>query len=165
MKKIILFVSVFIIAANCVAQEQLAFPFQGGKVIMNRFFKDSLVVSPQIIQKKATGLVIFKFTADPKGGISKIIVYYADDAVLVPPVIEALRKSNHKWIIPDHEKFNDFILPISYSFNPPPQGTRGVQKAVYDFNRAKKPIFSTDQVPLDLATLLPAVMVTYDISQ
>ena len=165
MKKIILFVSVFIIAANCVAQEQLAFPFQGGKVIMTRFFKDSLVVSPQIMQKKATGLVIFKFTVDPKGGISKIIVYYADDAVLVPPVIEALRKSNHKWIIPDHEKFNDFILPISYSFNPPPQGMHGVQKAVYDFNRTKKPIFSTDQVPLDLATLLPAVMVTYDISQ
>lgn len=147
------------------AQAQLAFPFQGGKDIMTRFFKDSLVVSPQLKQKKATGMVIFKFTADEKGGISKIIIYYADDAVLVPPIIEALKKSNHKWIIPDHEKFNDFILPISYNFNPPALNTRAVQKAVYDFNQAKKPIFSTDQVPLDLATLLPTVMVTYDISQ
>jgi hypothetical protein len=165
MKKLVLFITALIISANCFAQAQLAFPFQGGKDIMTRFFKDSLIVSPQIIQKKATGLVIFKFTADEKGGISKIIIYYADDAVLVPPVIEALKKSNHKWIIPDHEKFNDFILPISYSFNPPPQGSRSVQKAVYDFNQSKKPIFSTDQVPLDLATLLPTVMVTYDISQ
>ena len=165
MKKIILFIAVLVISANCIAQAQLAFPFQGGKDIMTRFFKDSLVVSPQLKQKKATGMVIFKFTADEKGGISKIIIYYADDAVLVPPIIEALKKSNHKWIIPDHEKFNDFILPISYNFNPPAINTRAVQKAVYDFNQAKKPIFSTDQVPLDLATLLPTVMVTYDISQ
>jgi hypothetical protein len=165
MKKILLFITALIISANCMAQAQLAFPFQGGKAIMTRFFKDSLVVSPQIIQKKASGLVLFKFTADTKGGISKIIIYYADDAVLVPPIIEALKKSNHKWIIPDKEKFNDFILPFSYSFNPPPPGIKGVQKAVYDFNQSKKPIFSTDQVPLDLATLLPTIMVTYDISQ
>ena len=165
MKKIFLFIAVLVISANCMAQAQLAFPFQGGKDIMTRFFKDSLVVSPQLKQKKATGTVIFKFTADEKGGISKIIIYYADDAVLVPPIIEALKKSNHKWIIPDHEKFNDFILPISYTINPPALSTRAIQKAVYDFNQAKKPIFSTDQVPLNLATLLPAIMVTYDISQ
>jgi hypothetical protein len=147
------------------AQAQLAFPFQGGKDILTRFFKDSLVVSDEIIQKKATGLVIFKFTADEKGGITKIIIYYADDAVLVPPIIDALKKSNHKWIIPDHEKFNDFILPVSFSFNPPAPGTKGVQKAVYEFNLKRKPIFSTDQIPLDLATLLPTIMINYDIAE
>lgn len=165
MKKALLAITAVLIAVNCTAQEQLAFPFQGGKDIMNRFFKDSLVVSPQIIQKKATGLVIFKFTADEKGGISKIIIYYADDAALVPPIIAALKKSNHKWIIPDHEKFNDFILPVRYSLTPTAAGSKGIQKAVYDFNVNRKPIFSTDQIPLNQATLLPAIMVTYDIPQ
>lgn len=147
------------------AQEKLAFPFQGGKDIMNRFFKQNLIVSPDIIQRKATGTVIFKFTADEKGAITKIIIYYADDAVLVPPIIDALKKSNHKWIIPDHEKFNDFILPVSYSFNPPASESPDLQKTVYEYTRDRKPIFSTDQIPLDLATLLPTVMVNYDITQ
>ncbi len=141
------------------AQAQLVFPFQGGKDVMTRFFKENLTVSPEIIQKRATGLVIFKFTADEKGKITKIIIYYADDAVLVPPIIEALKMSNHKWIIPDHETFNDFILPVSYRFNPPAAAKADLVKAVYNFSQNRKPIFSTDQIPLDLATLLPAIMV------
>jgi hypothetical protein len=145
------------------AQDQLAFPFQGGKDIMTRFFKDSLIVSQDIIDKKATGSVIFKFTADDKGRIGKIVIYYADDAVLLPPVIEALKKSNHKWIIPDHAKFNDFILSVTYSFNPPPIVTRSMQKAVYEFNLNHKPISADDQIPLDRATLLPTVVVNYDL--
>jgi len=107
--------------------------------------------------------VIFKFTADDKGGITKIVVYYADDAVLVPPVIDAIKRSNHKWIIPDHEKFNDFILPVSFSMNPPASKSGDVKAEVYEFNMTRKPMMSTDQIPLDIATLLPTVSVGYDI--
>jgi len=154
-----------LLSVYCMAQEQLAFPFQGGKDVMTSFFKDSLSVSPDIIQKRATGVVIFKFTADDKGGITKLIVYYADDALLIPPIIEALKKSNHKWIIPDHEKSHDFILPFSLSFNQPAAPVKGLSKAVYDFYRVRKPIVTSNQVPLDMATLLPTVQVNYDIGE
>ena len=147
------------------AQETLSFPFQGGKDVMTSFFKANIVVSQEIIQKRASGTVVFKFTADEKGTITKIVVYYADDAVLVPPIIEALKKSNHKWIIPDHEKFNDFIIPFSYTFNAPPAESEELRKDVYTYTRNRKPIFSTDQVPLDEATLLPAVSINYDLTQ
>ncbi|WP_428328270.1 hypothetical protein [Mucilaginibacter sp.] len=163
MKKIILSAAALLLSVCCMAQEQLAFPFQGGKDIMTRFFKENLAASPEIIQKKATGTVIFKFTADIKGTITKIVIYYADDAVLVPPIIEALKKSNHKWIIPDHEKSNDFILAFSYSFNAPETQSAELRKAVYDYITNRKPIFSTDQIPLNLATLLPTVMINYDV--
>ena len=132
---------------------------------MTAFFKDSLTVSPDIIQKRATGVVIFKFTADTKGGITKLVVYYADDAILVPPVIEAIKKSNHKWIIPDHEKFHDFILQFAVNFNPPESPVKGLQKAVFDFNRHRKPIVTSNQIPLNEATLLPTVMVNYDVTE
>jgi hypothetical protein len=164
MKKALLSIIIIFQAVCCMAQEQLAFPFQGGKEVMNSFFKDSLAVSPEIIQRKATGTVIFKFTADEKGKISKIVIYYADDAVLVPPIIEALKKSNHKWIIPDHEKFNDFILTFSYNFNPPALESKTVKNEVYKYNISHKPISSTDQIPLDQATLLPTVKLNYDIT-
>jgi len=48
------------------AQQQLAFPFQGGDRAMTQFFKDSIAVSSDIIKSKATGTVVFKFTADQK---------------------------------------------------------------------------------------------------
>src|SRR5579863_674325 len=95
------------LSINCLAQEQLAFPFQGGSTVMTQFFNDSLKISPQIIRAKASGLVIFKFSADEKGNIKNLVIYYADDAILAPPAIEALKKSNHKWIIPDNEKLHD----------------------------------------------------------
>ena len=163
MKKILLLVFVLFLSVNCMAQEELSFPFQGGRTIMAHFFKDSLIVSPDIILKKATGLVIFKFTADEYGKISKLVVYYADDLLLTPPVIEALRKSNRKWIIPDHEKFHDFIIPFSISFNIPDTGNAAVQEAYYNFYLNRNPILSLDQVPLNAATLLPVVVVKYDI--
>ena len=147
------------------AQEQLAFPFQGGKDVMTSFFKDSLSVSPDIIQRRATGVVIFKFTADEKGSITKLVIYYADDAILIPPIIDAIKKSNHKWVIPDHEKFHDFILQFVVGFNPPESPVKGLQKAVYDYNRHRKPMVTTNQVPLNEATLLPTVMVGYDITE
>lgn len=154
-----------LVSAYCMAQEQLAFPFQGGKDVMTGFFKDSLTVSPDIIQKKATGVVIFKFTADEKGNITKLVIYYADDAILIPPIIAAIKKSNHKWVIPDHEKFHDFILQFVVSFNPPVSPVKGLQKAVYDYNRHRKPMLTNNQVPLNEATLLPTVTVNYDISE
>src|SRR6187402_777071 len=102
MKKIFLFAITLLLCSYCMAQQQLSFPFQGGKDVMTRFFKDSLTVSKDIIKKRATGTAIFKFTADDKGAISKIVIYYTDDLLLTQPIIEALKKSNHKWIIPDH---------------------------------------------------------------
>jgi len=165
MKKILLLVTAITFSLHCLAQEQLSFPFQGGKDIMTGFFRDSLTVSPEIVHKHATGSVIFKFTADVQGRISKIIVYYADDAALVAPVIDALKRSDHKWIIPDHEKFHDFIIPFSFSFNVPAAEGQRLQAAIYDYVRNRKPVITENQVPLDRATLLPTVMVKYDITR
>jgi hypothetical protein len=144
------------------AQAELAFPFQGGKDIMINYFKNNLTVTPEIMKKRATGMVLFKFTADEKGKISKMIVYYADDAVLAQPVIEALKKSNRKWIIPDHEKLHDYILPFSFNVHNPTPDTLSIIK-LYKGIANRKPITTTNQVPLDLATLLPAITIDYDI--
>jgi hypothetical protein len=164
MKKNILIIIFLFVSVCCMAQQELAFPFQGGSEAMAQFFRDSLVVSPQLTQKKAAGMVVFKFTADNKGAITKLVIYYADDSILAPPAIEALKKSNHKWIIPDKEKFHDFIIPFSIGFNPA-TNDESVQKAFYSFYKNRKPILSTDQVPLDNATLLPAVVINYDTGQ
>lgn len=166
MKKIVLFITVMLVSFYGMAQKKSAFPFRGGKENMIRFFKDSLVVSPAIIQEKATGLVVFKFTADDEGNLTKIVVYYADDAVLVQPIIDVLKKSNHKWILPDHERLNDFIIPFSYSFTQPATPNKGIQKAVYDYISHRKPIYFTNQLLLDTAAnLLPTIMINYDIPQ
>lgn len=130
---------------------------------MTHFFKDSLVVSPVIIQRKTTGVVILKFTADGQGNIAKTIIYYADDAILVSPVIEAVKKSNHKWIIPSREKSHDFIISVNIRYNLPETDDAAMQKAAMDNYRNKRPILSNNQVPLDMATLLPAITINYDI--
>ncbi len=163
MKKITLVTIGLFLAVFCKAQENLAFPFQGGSKIMTRFFKDSLKVSPEIISKKATGTATFKFTADENGAITKIVIYYADDLLLTPPIINALKKSNHKWIIPDHEKSHDFIIPFTINFDIPLTGNGAVQKAYYDFYLHHKPVLTVDQIPLNEATLLPTVVVTYTV--
>ncbi|WP_374949890.1 hypothetical protein [Mucilaginibacter sp.] len=163
MKKLIIIALLLTSAVYCRAQEDLAFPFQGGSPVMERFFKDTLKVSPEIISKKAAGMAVFKFTADVNGNISKIVIYYADDYLLTLPVIEALKNSSKKWIIPNKEKFHDFIIPFSIGFNKPTTGVAEVQKAAYAFYRTRKPIVSKDQIPLNSATLLPTVTVQYDI--
>jgi hypothetical protein len=163
MKRTLLAIAILFTSICCNAQQTVSFPFQGGSSIFNRFFKDSLTVSPEIIQKRATGTVIFKFTADSKGTIKKIIVYYADDYLLTAPLIEALKKSNHKWIIPDNENLHDFIITFSINFNPPAGTDDNLNAAVYNFNVNRKPIISHDQVPIDDATLLPTVVVNYDL--
>lgn len=165
MKRLLLFIALVLSSVLVKAQTQLAFPFQGGSPIMSRFFKDSLVVSPEIRKKKATGTAVFKFTADDKGTIKKIIVYYADDAILVVPIIEALKKSNHKWIIPDHEKLHDFILPFSISFNAAANTSNATIKQAFDYYSQRKPIISYNQVPLEAATLLPTVLISYDLTE
>jgi hypothetical protein len=163
MKKFILLTIALFLSGYCIAQQQLAFPFQGGSTAMTQFFKDSISVSPEIIKSKANGTVVFKFTADQKGTIQKLVIYYADDAILAPPLIAALKKSDHKWVVPDNEKTHDFILSFAVNFNPPAEGTPSPQKGVYNFYLKKKPILSTNQVPLDNVTLLPAVLVKYSI--
>ncbi|RVU01746.1 hypothetical protein EOD41_07240 [Mucilaginibacter limnophilus] len=163
MKKAVFTLGLVIFTMTAMAQQHLAFPFQGGSAVLTKFFKDSLIVSPEIVKKKAVGTAIFKFTADDKGNISKIIVYYADDAVLVVPIINALRKTNRKWIIPDRQKLHDFILPFSIGFNAPAKATDVNQRDLYDYTLKRKPIVAYDQVPLDEATLLPAITVKYNI--
>ena len=147
----------------CMAQEQLAFPFQGGSTVMTQFFKDSVTVSRQIIRAKANGVVVFKFTADEKGTITKLVIFYADDAILAPPLIEALKKSSHKWIIPNNEKSHDFILSFSIGFTPSATDVASAKEGLYNFYQKHKPILSANQVPLDNVTLLPTVVVNYKI--
>lgn len=163
MKKVFLSAIALFLSIYSMAQQQLAFPFQGGSQAMTQFFKDSIAVSPEIIRSKANGTVIFKFTADEKGTIKKLVIYYADDAILAPPLIEALKKSNHKWVVPDNEKFHDFILSFAISFAQPAEGTPSPQKGLYNFYLKRKPILSVNQIPLDNVTLLPAVTVSYKI--
>ena len=162
MKK--LFFIAFLLSSSiyCEAQEgNLAFPFQGGSPIMTRFFKDSLQVGTDVVNKKATGTAVIKFTADLSGNISRIVIYYADDYILAVPIIEALKKSTKKWIIPNKEKYHDFILPFSIAYLYPSSGQAEVQKAAYEFYVQRRPIISKDQIPLNSATLLPTVIVEY----
>lgn len=165
MKKLFIVALMLTIAYTATAQQQLAFPFQGGKQIMMQFFKENITIPPALSKQKANGLAIFKFTADPQGNIRKIIVYYADDVALTPPLIEALRKSAQKWIIPDKEKQHDFILPISIKFNQPAMETVALDKSVYAYYNKRHPLMAFDQIPIDMATLLPAVVISYDIAQ
>jgi hypothetical protein len=162
MKKISLLIAATLLSFCCMGQAQLAFPFQGGKDVMINYFKNNLVVTPDIMKKRATGMVLFKFSADEKGKISKMIIYYADDAILAAPVIDALKKSNHKWVIPDHETLHDFIIPFSFNVNNPNPDTLSIVK-LYKGIANRKTITTTNQVPLDMATLLPAITINYDI--
>lgn len=164
MMKIVAFFAALLFTTSCFAQQELAFPFQGGKDIMNKFFKENIQVSSDIVKRKANGTAVFKFTADTAGAIKKIIIYYADDVSLVTPVIEALKKSNGKWIIPFRSKTHDFIIPFNINFVPPATANAALQKAVFEFHRNRKPVLPADQVPLDMATLLPSVLINYQIN-
>lgn len=152
-----------LLSVSCKAQDKPLFPFQGGITIMDRFFKDSLTVTSDITEKRATGTVTFKFSADQSGIVKNILIYYADDILLTPPLIEALRKSSHKWIIPDNEKLHDFIITFSVNLNPPATGGTSVAIASYRYYKKRNPIISADQIPVSSATLLPTVVVNYDI--
>lgn len=162
-KSSLIAIVILTMAVTSKAQERLNFPFQGGVEIMNRFFTDSLTISPDIIQKRATGTAIFKFTADLNGRVSKIIIYYADDYILTTPLIEALKRSSKQWVIPDNEKQHDFVIPFSINFNPPATGGAEAAQAAYKFYKQRHPILSTNQIPIATATLLPTVVINYDL--
>ena len=161
MKKLLVIIALFI-TTHCLAQQQLAFPFQGGNPAMMQFFRDSLQLSQNIKLSKASGMVVFKFSADDQGNLKNLVIYYADDAVLVPPVIEAMKKSTRKWIFPDKEKLHDFVIPFMIRYNASEKDDKDTWAALYNFYAKHKPIISHDQIPLNLATLLPTVTVSYD---
>jgi hypothetical protein len=165
MKKILLLTITVLISVSCMAQEQLAFPFQGGKEIMTRFFNENVIVPKDAVKKRVAGTAVFKFSADENGALSKIVIYYADDLALTPFIVEALKKSSSKWIIPNREKVHDFILPFSIRHNTPVTGAAEVQKSHYDFYKNAKPFVSADQIPLNEASLLPTVIINYDVAQ
>jgi len=167
MKRIIVVITAILFCGQTFAQKteeakkELPAPFKGGVENMVRFFKDSLTVTPDIIKTKATGLVIFKFTADTKGNMTKIIVYYADDYLLTQPLIEALKRTNGNWVIPEHYQFYDFVIPFSINYIPSKSTVLISQKEMFNYYQNRKPIISHDQVPLNTATLLPTIIVNY----
>lgn len=165
MKQITLLAALVFTSLFAVAQKrEMAFPFQGGKDVMTQFFKNNVTIPNEIISKRATGTAVFKFTANLNGDIQKIIVYYADDYLLTLPFIEALKKSDRKWIIPDQEKLHDFIIYFTLNINTPADNASpALQKAMYAFYQKRKPILAYNPVPLDMATLLPAVTVSYNV--
>lgn len=165
MKKNLLAIAFVLTTLCAAAQKKSPFPFRGGKEHLIQFFKDSLTVSPEIIQQKATGTVVFKFTADELGNITKMVVFYADDALLIQPVIDVLKKSNNKWVLPDNVKSNDFLMTFSFNFNAPATKLAETRKEAYNFLVNRKPILFSNQAVLDFTTLLPTISISYDIPQ
>lgn len=171
MKRIILIVALISFYGSALAQKkneatkapkELPAPFKGGIDTLFQFFKDNLTVSPQIIKAKATGLAIFKLTVDSKGMITSIVVYYADDYVLTQPAIDALRRTNGKWVIPTEVSSYDFIVQFSFNYKPAGAIRPAALKAILDYYQHHAPINATDQVPLNYATLLPTIIVNYE---
>jgi hypothetical protein len=147
------------------AQKKSTFPFKGGIEHMMNFFKDSVIVSQDIIQRKATGIVTFKFSADALGRVSKIVVYYADDIVLTQPAIDALKRSSGKWDIPIGVSSNDYLITFLFSFTPPAAASTDLVNAVYDYSINHRSITFSNQLLTDDCILLPIVTANYDIPQ
>ncbi|WP_448701014.1 hypothetical protein ACFGVR_02905 [Mucilaginibacter sp. AW1-3] len=168
MKKVFMLLAAITISGMAIAQQketpkkELPQPFKGGNEAYIQFFKDSLQVSPEIINARASGTAVFKFTSDAKGNISKIVVYYADDYLIAQPAIEALKKTNGKWVIPADLKFYDFVIPFTINFIPSNANRLLTQKTMYTYYAGRKPIVATNQIPLNIATLLPTVVVNYE---
>ncbi len=132
---------------------------------MMSFFKDSLTVSQGIIDSRAYGQVIIKFSADPLGRVSKMMVYYADDAILVQPAVDALRRSQKHWTIPTGEATTDYLITFSFNFIPPAAPSAELENAIYNYNINRKPITFENESLLQDGILLPTVAVNYDIPQ
>lgn len=144
-----------------VLKKELPQPFKGGLDSLFLFFKDNLVVTPQIIKAKATGSAIIKFSVDNKGYLTSIVIYYADDYLLTEPATDALRRSNAKWVIPKEADSYDFVIQFTYNYKPEGSIKPAAMKAILDFQQQHKPIISPNQVPLKFATLLPTIVVDY----
>lgn len=143
------------------AQRQMAFPFQGGKEVMMTFFKNNVVIPDALKKQNATGTAILKFTADDKGAIQKVVVYYADDYSIALPFIDALKRSDRKWVIPDEVKTYDFVISFTLDRSAATVKASAAAKPTADANRVRRPIFASNPIPLDMATLLPAIITTY----
>ena len=161
-RSLLITITLLLISIHCFAQEDIPFPFQGGSKVMMQFFKDSVTVSQHIKLSKASGTVVFKFSADEHGDVKNLVIYYADDAVLASPLIDAMKKTAHKWIIPDKEKLHDFIIPFLIRFKGTENDNIETTTAMHNFEVKRKPIVARDQIPLNQATLLPAVTISYD---
>lgn len=144
------------------AQNQSPFPYKQGSEAMMKFFKDTLVVSPDLVARKITGTVVLKFSADANGTISRIVVYYADDVSLAQPVIDALKKTNHQWNIPANNKLYDYLLSFTINYNMPDSSNADLKDQIYKALAQRKQITATNEVPLGPVTLLPNVVVTYE---
>lgn len=140
------------------AQAEMDFPFQGGNKVMNDYFTKTIIPTAAIKYRAASGTVVMKFTADEKGSIIKMVVYYADDASLAEPIIKALKGTDGKWIVPDKQKTYDFLIPFSISIASP---TAKASRVMLQFYNSRNPIVATDQIPLNLVSLLPAVQIKY----
>lgn len=161
-KSILLVITLLFASVYSKAQDQ-PFPFKAGSEAMTKFFRDSLTISPDLAAKKATGTVVLKFSADANGGISRMIVYYADDVSLVQPVIDALHKSNHQWTIPGNRKLYDYLISFTIYFNLPDNASADLKEKFYKFYSQRRQITAANEVPLGQVTLLPNVIVTYDV--
>jgi hypothetical protein len=162
MKRFIFLAAILLSAICSRAQQGMAFPFQGGKDVMMDYFKKSVIIPDEVMKRKATGTAVLKFTADEKGAIQKIVVYYADDYLITIPFIDALKKSDRKWIIPNDEKLHDFVISFTVNLTMPEgKASASLQKQVYESYKQRRPVFATNPVPLGVASLLPAIITTY----
>ncbi len=145
------------------SKAQSPFPFKAGSEAMNKFFRDSINISPDLAARKATGTVVLKFSADGNGSISKIVVYYADDVSLTQPVIDALNKSNRQWAIPGNRKLYDYVISFTIYFNLPDNASPELKEQFYKFYSQRRQITAANEVPLGQVTMLPNVIFTYDL--
>jgi hypothetical protein len=158
MKKLILMLIAVLSFSYAMAQDEMDFPFQGGSRVMSDYFTNNVAVTDLIKLKAASGVVVMKFTADEKGSIIKMVVYYADDVILTQPIIAALKATDGKWIVPIKQKFYDFLIPFSINIDAP---TAKASKAMLAFYNSRNPIVAKDQIPLNLVSLLPTVQIKY----
>jgi hypothetical protein len=149
-------------ASKEIVKKELPQPFKGGIDSLLQFFKDYVIVTPQIVKAKASGTAIIKFSADNKGFLTSIVIYYADDYILTQPATDALRHSNGKWVIPKEVESYDFVIQFTYSYKPVGTIKPAALKAILDYQQQHKPIVAHDQVPLNYATLLPTIVVNYE---
>jgi len=162
MKRFIIVSVLLLSALYSRAQQGMAFPFQGGKEVMMDFFKKNVVIPEELQKRKATGTAVLKFSADEKGVIQKIVVYYADDYIVALPFIEALRKSSNKWVIPDGEKLHDFLISCTINLAlPANQASPTEQKQIYEAYKKRQPVWASNPIPLDMTSLLPAIITSY----
>jgi len=158
MKKLILMLMATLSFSFAMAQAEMDFPFQGGSRVLADYFTNNIAVTDLIKEKAASGVVVMKFTADEKGSIIKMVVYYADDVILTQPIIAALKGTDGKWIVPAKQKFYDFLIPFAINIDQP---TTKATKAMLAYYNSRNPIVATDQIPLNLVSLLPTVQVKY----